>query len=130
MGNYNWSEPESLDPVIYANQFGEVTLVPVTGFMPVSEISRENLPEIDDVLISLDNAEKVTLITENRRVCMSICYPFMPEDSAAYAVKYSCSHRAAVCRVSIVRFQTPGKVSAAEQIESMAQKTTGPIPFF
>ena len=122
MGNYHWSEPESHDPVTYANQFGEVTLVPVTDFMPVSEISRENLPEIDDVLVSLENAEQVTLITENRRVYMSICYPFLPEERAAYAVKYSCSNRAAVCRVSIQRFQTPGNVSAREQIESMAPK--------
>jgi ribosomal protein S1 len=128
MPNYNWSEPESNAPITYSNAFGEVVLEPVTGFMPVSEISREKVPEINAVLVSLDEAEQVTLVTENRRAYMSVCFPFLPEDKAAYALKYSCVNRASVCRVTIKRFQTPGNISAQEQIESMAPKTTGPLP--
>jgi hypothetical protein len=130
MRNYNWSEPELNTPVTYTNEFGEVILEPVTDYMHVSEIAHDKIPVIDDVLVSVDQAEQVTLITENCRVHMSFCFPFMPEDRAAYAVKYSCRNRAAVCRVTIKRFQTPGNRSAQEQIEAMAPKTTGPMPVY
>lgn len=128
MPNHNWSVPETSDPYTYANEFGEVIFTPVTDFMPVSDIDSNKIPEIEDVLISLDCAEQVTLITENRRGYMSVCFPFREEHQAAFAVQYSCQNRAAVCRVSIRRFETPGNVSAAEQIEKMAPKIYGPLP--
>lgn len=128
MRNYNWSEEETAGPFIYSNKFGVLELEPVTKFMPVSEINRDSVPEIEDVLVSIDDAEKVTLITENRRAYMSFCYPSLPEDRATFALKYSCRNRAAVCRINIKRFETAGNISAREQIESMAPKKIGPIP--
>lgn len=130
MPNYNWSEPESNNPITYSNEFGEVVLEPVTEFMPVSEISRDAIPVIDEVLVTIDQAEQVTLITENRRAYMSFCFPFLAGDRNFYALKYSCQNRAAVCRINITRFETPGNVSAQEQIESMAPKTIGPLPVY
>ena len=127
MPNFNWSEPEIQEPYIYENKFGKVVFEPVTDFMPVSDITRENVPEINEVLVSLDHAEQITLVTENRRACMSFCFPFLPEDQATFGLKYSCSSRAAVCRVTIQRFGTPGNISAQEQIEAMAPKAYGPL---
>jgi hypothetical protein len=130
MPNYNWSEPESNDAITYANEFGEVVLEPVTDFMPVSEISRESIPVIDEVLVTIEQAEQVTLVTENRRAYMSFCFPFLEGDKNFYALKYSCQSRAAVCRVTILRFSTPDNISAQDQIEAMAPKTSGPFPVY
>lgn len=123
MPDYNWSEPESNGPWTYANEFGECLLEPVTEFMHVDKINRETVSEIDTVLVSLGTAERVTLITENRRARMSFCFPFLPDEMTTFALKYSCPNRAAVCRVTIQRFQTPNSLSAQEQIESMAAKS-------
>lgn len=131
MPNNNWSVPESSEPYIYSNEFGHVTFTPVTDFMPVSEIDSNKVPQIEDVLVSLDIAEQVTLITGNRRGYMSICFPFKPEeDKAAFAMQYSCRNRVAVCRISITKFKTPGNVSAKEQIESMAPKISGSLSVY
>jgi len=127
--NRNWSAPETLEPILHSNEFGEVVFEPVTDYMPVSEITVDNVPEINDVLVSIDCAEQVTLITENRRGCMSFLFPF-PEgtDKFNFGLQYSCPSRAAVCRVTINRFQTPNGLSARQQIEDMAPKTIGPLP--
>jgi hypothetical protein len=130
MRNFDWSEAESSNPITYSNMFGEVVLTPVTAFMPVSEITRENFPVINEVLVSVDQAEQVTLITDNRRVCMNFCFPLLPEDKATYAIKYSCKSRGAVCRIVINNFVSPGNVSAQAQIEDMAPKINGPMPVF
>ncbi|EKO3607099.1 hypothetical protein M6C35_002007 [Vibrio metschnikovii] len=132
MANSSWSEPENKASYSYANEFGELTLEPVTPFMPISEISSENIPEIKDVLVSLDCAEQVALITENARTSMSVIFPFPNgTDIISFALKYSCSNRAAVCRVFIQSFKTnEGIGSAQEQIEAMRPKCYGPLPVY
>ncbi|MBF4249473.1 hypothetical protein EA007_00310 [Vibrio anguillarum] len=132
MRNYTWSEPEDKEVYTYSNEFGELTLEPVTPFMPVSEISSDTIPEIQDVLVSLDCAEQVTLITGNARASMSVIFPFPNgTDIFSFALKYSCSNRAAVCRVSIQSFKTnEGIGSAQEQIEAMRPKCYGPLPVY
>ena len=127
MPNLSWSEPETNYPIIYSNDFGEVILEPVTDFMPISEITREKIPIIKDVLVSIEQAEQVTLVTGNRRAYMSFCFPFLKGDKNFYALKYSCQNRAAVCRVNIKNFKTEGNISAQDQIEEMAPKTLGPM---
>lgn len=124
MSNYNWSAPELLDPYNYANSFGEVILTPVTEFMPISEIAFDRVSEIKDVLVTIEEAEQVTLITENYRGMMSFCFPLL-EGRTCYALQYSCRNRAAVCSVEIRKFHTPRGISAQEQIEAMAPKYYG-----
>lgn len=123
-----WSEPETDTVFTYSNNFGEVVLEAVTDYMPVSEITRDKVPQIEDVLVSVDCAVKVVLITDNRRMAMSFLWPFEGEERSTFAVKYSCSSRAAVCRVTIKSFQTPDGLSPREQIEDMAPRTCGPLP--
>lgn len=129
-GNKNWSEKEHSGPYTYSNEFGEVELTPVTDFMPVNQISSGKLPVITDHLVSLDTAEQVVLITENRRMTMSPTWPLGPVDKACYCVKYSCVNRGAVCKVNVKTFKTPGGISAQQQIENMAPKTMGPLPVY
>jgi len=130
-GNQNWSEEETQGPFFYSNNFGELTLEPVTPFMPISEICSKTIREIHDVLVSLDCAEQATLITENKGFAMSVVFP-LPEstENFSFAIKYSSARRGAVCRVTINRFHTKSGLTAQEQIESMALKTIGPIPTF
>lgn len=128
MRDYNSSKSESNCATKYANEFGEVVLEPITRYMPISEISKENVPEVEEALFSMETAEKIALITENKMIQIALPYPIRSDERAAYLVKHSSTRRAAVCRVHIKSFQTPGNVSAQEQIESMAPKTIRPIP--
>jgi len=130
MPNYDWAEPESREPVTYSNAFGEVIFEPVTDFMPVSEIDSKTMPEIIGVLMTVGEAEQITLITESRRAYMSVCFPFREGERNFFALKYSCRNRAAVCRVAIQSFKTARGVSAQEQIEEMAPRVVGPLPVF
>jgi hypothetical protein len=128
--NYNWSAPELNEPYRYKNEFGEVVFTPVTDFMPIDDVLIEKIPAIRDVLVGIDEAEKITLVTENKRGMMSFCFPFNSDGKDFFGLQYSCRNRAAVCRVDIIHFSTPGNVSAQEQIESMAPKTSGPMPTY
>lgn len=127
--NYSWSEPETKGPFVYSNKFGEIELKPITKFMPVSKISRDKLSVIDKVSVSLDTAEKIVLITDNNRMSMAFHFPLQPEERACYALKYSCSNRAAVCSVTIKSFSIDGDRTAQEQIEHMRPKITKPLTF-
>ena len=133
--NKSWSEPETKGPFIYENEFGKVILTPVTKFMEVKNISHKTIPEINNVAVSFDVAEQVTLITENRRHSMGIIWDTesgfsKDKNKCSYSIKYSCYNRAAICSITIERFETPGGVSAQEQIEDIAPKITGPLPIY
>jgi hypothetical protein len=129
MGSRDWSAPESMEAYIHSNKFGKVIFTPITAFMSVNEILKDKVPEIEDVLISLDDAEKITLITENNRGYVSFCFPFL-EGNTCFALQYSCSSRAAVCKAEIVSFHTGNDNTAQEQINSMAPKISGPLPIY
>ena len=124
--NSQWSAPEVLEPYHYSNRFGEVTFTPVTDFMPIGDISIDKIPAIKDVLISMDDAEKVTLVTENRRGYVSFCFPFL-EGNTCFGLQYSCPNRAAVCRIDILESKTDNGMTAQEQIDLMAPKSYGPL---
>jgi len=125
--NYDWSIPETNQPFVYQNRFGRVVLSPVTGFMPIDQIDRNRVPVIDDVLVSTDIAEKVTLITENRKAYMSFNFPFLNGNNE-FALQYSCRNRACVCRITELHFVSEDGRTAQEQIESMATSIIGPLP--
>lgn len=128
MRNYNSSKTESNCPTTYANEFGEVVLEPITRYMPVSEISKEKVPEIEEALFSMETAEIIALITENKMIQISLPFPIRNNEKAAYVVKHSTPAIAAVCRVHIKSFHTPGNLSAQDQIELMRPKLIGPVP--
>jgi len=121
--NHQWAAIESRDPYLYSNEFGRVTLEPVTAFMPVSLISIDKLTEIKDVLLTLEEAEQVALITENKRV--SMCFSFsLKSNKSVCIVQYSSANRAAVCRVIFDGFNTSSGLSAQEQIKCMSSSYT------
>lgn len=130
MRNYNWSEPEVTTPFTYSNEFGEVVFEPITDYLPIGEIDSNKLPEIEEVLVSIDTAEQATLITGNRIALMSFTFPLRDDGKTCFGLKYSCRNRAAVCRVTVNHFQTPEGISAQEQIECLAPKTNGPLPTY
>jgi hypothetical protein len=120
--HHSWSEPEAIKPYVHSNNFGRAIFTPVSPFLPVSEITTGNLPIINDVLVSLDDAEKVTLITGNNRGVISICFPLLPEKTC-FGLQYSCPSRAAVCRIDIEQFHTNDNTTAETKIKQLASNS-------
>ena len=88
-------------PVRMSNRFGSVVLTPVTEFMAVGLI-RKTHPQAVANTFDLDTAEKLALITENRRI--QICPHFFPIDGLAYVVLHDSTSTAAICSVTIENF--------------------------
>jgi hypothetical protein len=100
-------------PVRYSNRFGTVEITPVTPFMPVSSI-RKTHPQAQENTFDLHTAEKIALITENRRI--QLC-PHFPIDGLAYLVLHDSPSMAAICRVNVLEFSCA--TSPAEMIETL-----------
>lgn len=88
----------------YENRFGAVTLTPVTEYLPIGEIRKEH-PAAQANFIDLLLAEKVVAITENRR--MQVCVPYPFKDNA-YVVLHDSPSTAAICQVTLERFDYEG----------------------
>lgn len=98
-------------PIRFSNKFGAVELTPVTEFMPVSSI-RKTHPQAQANTFDLTTAEKIALITENRKI--QIC-PHFPVDGLAYLVLHDSPSTAAICRVVVEAFecaQSPAEMLA------------------
>lgn len=88
-------------PVRFSNKFGIVEITPVTEFMAVSSI-RKTHPQAQANTFDLTTAEKIALITENRRI--QICPHFFPIDGLAYLLLHDSPSTAAICRVDVEQF--------------------------
>lgn len=64
----------------------------------------------------LDTAEKITLITENRRVQICFPYPF-PKPAWCYIVHHDTASTAAICRAELHDFQCA--MTARDMISSI-----------
>lgn len=84
--------------VRYQNRYGSVRLVPVTPYGPVSGYRTDTSPP--ELLVSLDDAERIALITENRRVN----YGFNLREGRGIIIHHEGPNRAAVCRVEDLAF--------------------------
>ena len=95
----------------YENKYGKLVVEHLTDYKPVSFIHGVDLP--DDCMFDLDTAEKIVLITENRRTQIGV----MPPPRKCYLVVHeSCSF---ACAVRIVSLDYTGP-SAAQEIDMLA----------
>ena len=69
--------------------------------MPVKDIKKTH-PQAQANTFDLDTAEKIALITENRRV--QICPHLFPVDGLAYLILHDSPSTAAICSVNIEAF--------------------------
>ena len=100
--------------VSFSNSYGTVSVTPVTEFMAVSGI-RKTHAQAKANTFSLDDAEKIALITENRKI--QICPHFMPMDGLAYLILHDSPSTAAICKVEIKNFSC--NKSAADEISML-----------
>lgn len=105
--------------VNFENKFGSLQVSLVTEFMPVGKISQE-IQEVSDNMFDLNTAEKIALITGNKKVQICMCYPL---NGLGYMVYHRNSQEAAVCKVDSIQFSCA--MSPAEQIELMARGERG-----
>lgn len=84
----------------YSNDFGTLTLTPVSSYMAVSKI-KSKLPEVQANLVSLDTAEKVALITSNRNLQIGF-YAYQ-----AYILHHDTPSTCAVCKIEDINFTNP-----------------------
>lgn len=92
--------PIQNDVIRIRNEFGTVELVPVTGILPIAQLSSA-LPAAQMHRFDLDTAERIALITENRGV--QICCP-MHWRGQAFLILHDGPSAGAVCRVSVVEW--------------------------
>jgi hypothetical protein len=94
----------------FHNEYGHVVLTPVTSSKPVRDISRYLVPV--DCFVTLEQAEQVAAITENRRV--QLCFPDLPQ---CYVVFHPTPCTAQICRAAITW-------NAAETARSVLSRPT------
>lgn len=91
----------------WSNEFGSLVVEPVTGVMQVSSIFGKDLE--DGVKFDVGTAEKIALITENRR-----CQIGVQRDWKCYLIVHTSPNTAAV--VKVVSLEYTGKLSPSEEI--------------
>lgn len=90
--------------VLFQNEFGSLRVTPVTDFVPVRDIRKTN-PHAMANTVDMETAEKIALITKNRKV--QICFRY-PLDGLAYLVLHDSPSTAAYCQVQIDNFSCEG----------------------
>lgn len=103
--------------ITYKNLYGELDLIPITHYQPLSNISLAKMPEIDSVLISLEEAEQVTLITESKDI--QVAFPCLTTDRTAYVIHHQSANVACVCKVTIASYHSPSGLSPESQIKAL-----------
>ncbi len=114
-------------PITYSNEYGELVLTAVTGYMPVSSISIDKLPVIEQHMFSIDDAETIALITENHNVQFSTPYLLKmghPRKTDAYIIHHQSSTIACVCKVEIKTSIIESGLSAQGEIERIYQDSS------
>lgn len=111
-------QTECAPPVQYSNRFGALTLMPVTEFMPIKNI-RKSHPQAKANAVDFETAEKIALITENRRIQICFMYPEMVQ---AYVVLHNSPSTAAYCRVTLEKFEC--NMSPADMLNDLNRQTS------
>lgn len=95
----------------YENKYGKLVVKPLTDFRPVSSIQGDDLPAA--CMFDLATAEKIVLITENRRSQIAV----RPSGRCYLIVHESCS---SACVVRVVSLEYTGS-DAEQEIERLAR---------
>lgn len=102
----------------WENKYGRLVAEVVGPYRNVGEIRGKDIGA--EYLFSLDKAEQIVLITENRRV--KVCFLEMPP-RLGYLLHHQSTSVAAVCRVAILEFDQ--KVNAADVLMARLMARTG-----
>ena len=105
----------------FSNKYGTVILTPVTKCLPISKISYEQTIEAADNLLSIEEIEKVTLITMNKNVQPSL--PMALGFRQGYIILHETRGTGYVCNVEIKQY-VDSKLSPALTLSKLTQKST------
>ena len=100
----------------FKNEFGTLSVSLVTDFLAVRDINR-NIKSVSDNLFDMETAEKIALITGNKRIQLVMCYPL---NGQCYMVYHQGSSLAAVCKIESMDFHCDR--APAAQIDLMYQQ--------
>lgn len=92
----------------YENYFGSVILTPVTQYMPIQSVSMEKMPATTHAnLISIEGAEKLALITDNKDIQVA----FTPDLKQAYVLHHKGPSTVAIVKIEHLTYlgDTPAK---------------------
>ncbi len=107
----------------FENEYGSLIVEPVSEIMPVKDIRCKNYDE--SIKFDLDTAEKITLITENRR-CQIAFSKWAETGNYGMLLIHTSTSTAMVVKIKTLDYKGPE--SAAGEIERLAPITIGPIP--
>jgi hypothetical protein len=96
----------------YSNTYGSLQLEPIGPFKAVNTIRGVDLP--DDIKFSMDTAEKIALITDNRGI--QLCFESFKK---VYVIIHQGPSLAAVAR--IVNMEFDEKINPAQEIDRLAK---------
>ncbi len=99
----------------YQNKYGKATLTPVSEVLRVSEVSYAKMPKlIEQVKLSIDQAEKLALITENNKI--QIAFPMGKK--LCYVLHHLTPSTVQICSVEMDYIEVQG-MTPAEVINSL-----------
>lgn len=95
----------------YKNKFGSLTLAPIGAYKPISTIHSRDLSDADGVFFSLEDAEKIALITGNRRIQI---VPVGKDFEKFFVIHHESPSSGAVCKVEklVYDFKMPEPAKA------------------
>jgi hypothetical protein len=104
----------------FSNEYGTVILTPVTKCLPISKISYEKTIEAADNLLSIEEIEKVTLITMNKNVQPSL--PMALGFRQGYIILHETRGTGYVCNVQIKQY-VDSNLSPAHTLSKLTKKS-------
>jgi hypothetical protein len=95
----------------YQNKYGKATLTPVSEVLRVQDVSYAKMPQlIEQVKFSIDQAEKLALITGNKKIQIAFCM----DKKLCYVLHHLTPSTVQICSVEMdyidVQSMTPAEV--------------------
>jgi hypothetical protein len=91
-----------MQTISYQNNYGTLVLEPVSEYRSVDGIRSDIVPE-NSRFYGIDVAEKVALITENRRIQIAFQMP-LTRNSFGYILHHDSPNTCAICRISSMEY--------------------------
>lgn len=103
-----------MENIKFCNRYGSLELKPVTDYMPVDQIKHTIAPI--GSAFNLETAEKIALITENRRIQLCI----IPDNyRVMYVVHHSSTSIAAICEINSLAYNE--RINPQQELERLAK---------
>lgn len=102
----------------FSNHFGKLEMTVMSGPMAIKDISFDKCKVVRDNTFSLDDAEKIALITENKSIQIGFC---THDYELGYVVLHDGPSTGYLCRANIIDFVLDDDITPAQQINTMAK---------